>query len=128
MLPSRTTDNQGSGGNRPAENDSSSSDHTGVATKIVLPIIFIIAVLVVTSLFTLCCRRVLCRSRPSDARWVARNGQSQTHPTLWEVNLSRPEECGIPLNKLQVSLYTHSPIAPSSPLKLITRDCDADSP
>lgn len=126
MLPSRTTDNQGSGGSRPAENDSSSSDHTGVATKIVLPIIFIIAVLVVASLFALCCRRVLHRSRLSDTRRVTRNGQSQTRPTLWEINLSRPEEGGIPLNESQVSLYTHSPIAPSS-LKLITRDCDADS-
>lgn len=118
-LVARTTDSAGSGSSSPGGSDTSTSGHMNTTGHIVLPIVLIIVILVIATLFGLYCRRVLQRSRISPVR-LHLFGHDR-RPRLWEVRVGRPEERAVPLRDMRPLSVYHSPppsppsTAPSSP-------------
>jgi hypothetical protein len=103
MLARRTTENGGNGnGSRPTgiTGGSGGSDNTdSVGTRVVLPIVLILSLVVLGCLFGLWCRRVLHRSvRPPR---LLRPGRTDIPPTMWDTHLCHAEDRDIPLQELQ---------------------------
>ena len=99
----RTTSNAGSGERHPTDSPAAST-HSDTVSRIVLPIVLILVIAALATLFALYCRRVLHRSRLAGRPVRLGLFGRQTRPELWDVHLGRPEDRAIPLRDMRVSV------------------------
>ena len=109
MFTVRTTSNSGSGSggsgsNKPPDNPGGNEEgHSNVGTRVVLPIVLIVVILVLAGIFGLWFRRVLHRSVLGPRR-IVWSRSDRDRPTIWNVHLSRPEARSVPLEEIRVRL------------------------